>query len=139
MLLRPYLAFITFCITTTTTAMTTVSFDDFTFNPPAKSHRISDHGRKVTITAVPNTDWWRIPRPDNIDSRTGTFFSIPLDATRNFEAGVWIRGAWGTLFDQGTLMLLTGSGDDGLGGNWIKTGVEMEDGKEWIGCVHSSF
>ncbi|KAJ7600776.1 hypothetical protein C8J56DRAFT_911257 [Mycena floridula] len=112
-------------------ATTILSFHDFKFNPPAHSHQISESGTKVTIRAVPETDWWRIPPPDSVNSITGTFLSTSIDATKDWEAGVWIRGEWGTLFDQGTLMLLTEQGQ----GNWIKAGVEMENGKEWIGGV----
>ncbi|KAJ7607873.1 hypothetical protein FB45DRAFT_391396 [Roridomyces roridus] len=115
------------------------SFDDgtFTLNPPATSHLVSADGKKVTITALPKTDWWRLPPPDSIDSRTGAFFSRTIDATRNFSAGVWIRGEWGVQFDQGCLMLLAGNTED-VKGDWIKVGVEVETGREYTGGVVTS-
>ncbi|KAJ7147697.1 hypothetical protein C8R43DRAFT_1010447 [Mycena crocata] len=110
---------------------------NFVLNPPAKSHTISADGKKVTIRAVPKTDWWRVPPPESIESRTGAFFALPIDATRNFSASVWIRGGWGTQFDQGTLMLIAGNSKD-VAGDWIKAGVEVETGREYIGAVVTS-
>lgn len=105
---------------------------DFVLNPSAASQTISDDGKKVTLRALPKTDWWRVPPPESIESRTGAFFALPIDATRNFSAGVWIRGEWGTQFDQGCLMLLAGNSSD-VQGDWIKAGVEVETGREYIG------
>ncbi|KAJ7262021.1 hypothetical protein C8J57DRAFT_1513810 [Mycena rebaudengoi] len=109
----------------------------FVLNPPATTHTISSGGNKVTIRAVPNTDWWRVPPPDSVESRTGALYALPIDGTRNFSASVWIRGEWGTQFDQGCLMLLTGDSDD-VKGDWIKAGVELETGREYIGAVVTS-
>ncbi|KAJ7780056.1 hypothetical protein DFH07DRAFT_462368 [Mycena maculata] len=115
------------------------SFRDPTFvlNPPAASHEISVDGKKATIRALPNTDWWRVPPPESIESRAGAFFARPFDATRNFSASVCFRGAWGLQFDQGCLMLLAGNSDD-VQGDWIKAGVEVETGREYIGAVVTS-
>ncbi|KAF7371169.1 hypothetical protein MSAN_00752400 [Mycena sanguinolenta] len=110
---------------------------NFTLNPPAASHAISSDGKKLSIRALPKTDWWRAPPPEPVDSRTGAFFGMTIDATRNFSASVWIRGEWGTQFDQGCLMLLAGSSSD-VKGNWIKVGVEVETGREYIGAVVAS-
>ncbi|KAJ6621528.1 hypothetical protein B0H10DRAFT_1789824 [Mycena sp. CBHHK59/15] len=109
----------------------------FELNPLAASHTISADGKKVTIRALPKTDWWRVPPPDSIESRTGALFAFPIDAMRNFSASVWIKGEWGTQFDQGCLMLLTSVGDD-VKGDWIKAGVEVETGQEYIGAVVTS-
>ncbi|KAJ7777082.1 hypothetical protein B0H16DRAFT_1504282 [Mycena metata] len=119
--------------------MTQQSFHhpDFVLNPPAASHTISADGKTVTIRALPKTDWWRVPPPESIESRTGAFFGLPIDATRNFSASVRIRGEWGTQFDQGCLMLLAGNSTD-VKGDWVKAGVELETGKEYIGAVVTS-
>ncbi|KAJ6580751.1 hypothetical protein B0H19DRAFT_1228341 [Mycena capillaripes] len=115
------------------------SFHDhnFVLNPPAASYTISDDGRKITIRAPPKTDWWRLPPPDSVESRSGSFFGLTIDAMRNFSASVWIRGEWGLQFDQGCLMLLAGNSSD-VKGDWIKAGVEVETGEEYIGAVVTS-
>ncbi|KAJ7114017.1 hypothetical protein C8R44DRAFT_881571 [Mycena epipterygia] len=110
---------------------------DFVLNPPAASHTISSDGHKLTMRALPKTDWWRLPPPDSIDSRAGAFFGLTIDATRNFSAGVWVRGEWALQFDQGCLMLLGGNSSDAKG-DWIKAGVEVETGREYIGAVVTS-
>ncbi|KAJ7300787.1 hypothetical protein DFH08DRAFT_907859, partial [Mycena albidolilacea] len=61
--------------------------------------------------ALPKTDWWRVPPP--------------------------APGPWGVQFDQGCLMLLAGDSDD-VAGEWIKAGVEVETGREYIGAVVTS-
>ncbi|KAF8124658.1 hypothetical protein K438DRAFT_1851877 [Mycena galopus ATCC 62051] len=111
--------------------------DNFVLNPPAASHTISNDGRKVSIRALPETDWWRVPPPEPVESRTGAFFGLTIDATRDFSASVWIRGEWGTQFDHGCLMLLAGNDSD-VKGDWIKAGVEVETGEEYIGAVVTS-
>lgn len=108
--------------------------DGFTCHPVASSYKISQTGTSVTIRALPKTDWWRVPPPESVESRTGAFLARTIDATRDFQVGVWIKGEWGVQFDQGCLMLLTGDSDD-LKGNWVKTGVELESGKEYIGLM----
>ncbi|KAF7345538.1 hypothetical protein MVEN_01572500 [Mycena venus] len=115
------------------------SFHDsgFVLNPPAASHTISADGKKITIRALPKTDWWRLPPPEPVESRSGAFFGLTIDATRNFAASVWIRGEWDTQFDQGCLMLLAGNSSD-VKGDWIKAGVELETGREYIGGVVTS-
>ncbi|KAJ6471882.1 hypothetical protein C8R45DRAFT_1013464 [Mycena sanguinolenta] len=111
--------------------------ENFTLNPPAASHTISSDGKKISIRALPKTDWWRLPAPERVESRTGAFFGMTIDATRNFSASVWIRGEWSRQFDQGCLMLLAGSDSD-VKGDWIKAGVEVETGREYIGAVVTS-
>ncbi|KAJ7230355.1 hypothetical protein GGX14DRAFT_410510 [Mycena pura] len=108
--------------------------DHFTLNPPAAALTISHDGKKADIHAHPKTDWWRVPPPEPVESRTGAFFSRTVDATRNFAAGVWVRGTWGVQFDQGCLMLLASAGS-GVEGDWIKAGVEVETGREYISAV----
>ncbi|KAJ7937435.1 hypothetical protein B0H13DRAFT_1943674 [Mycena leptocephala] len=103
-------------------SLQTFHSDNFVLNPPATSHTISADGTKITIRALPKTDWWRLPPPDSVDSRTGA---------------VWIRGEWGLQFDQGCLMVLAGNSDD-VKGDWIKAGVEVETGEEYIGGVVTS-
>ncbi|KAJ7155860.1 hypothetical protein C8R46DRAFT_434708 [Mycena filopes] len=123
--------------TSTQSPLQSFHHSDFVLNPPAASHTISADGKKVTIRALPKTDWWRVPPPEPVESRTGAFFGCTIDATRNFSASVRIRGEWGTQFDQGCLMLLAGNSDD-VKGDWIKVGVELETGKEYIGAVVTS-
>ncbi|KAJ7467760.1 hypothetical protein B0H11DRAFT_2046265 [Mycena galericulata] len=115
------------------------SFHDpnFVLNPHGASQAISADGKKVTLRALANTDWWRVPPPESIESRTGALFALTIDATRNFSASVWIRGGWGTQFDQGCIMLLAGDSSD-VQGDWIKAGVELESGREYIGAVVTS-
>ncbi|KAJ7680018.1 hypothetical protein B0H17DRAFT_1077134, partial [Mycena rosella] len=110
---------------------------DFVLNPPAASHTISADGNKLTMRALPKTDWWRVPPPESIERRTGAFFGLPVDATRDFSAGVWMRGEWDTHFDHGCLMLLAGNSSD-VKAHWIKAGVELETGREYIGAVVTS-
>ncbi|KAJ7269869.1 hypothetical protein C8J57DRAFT_1130938 [Mycena rebaudengoi] len=115
------------------------SFNDqhFVLNPPAASHTISPDGNKITIRALPKTDWWSAPPPKAIESRTGALFALPIDATRDFSASVWIRGELNSQFDQGCLMLLAEDSND-VKGDWLKAGVELESEQEWIGAVLTS-
>nr|GAT42582.1 predicted protein [Mycena chlorophos] len=112
---------------------------NFTVLPPATSNTISADGTHLTLQAKPVTDWWRVPpspsNPAGVESRTGALFAMPVDATRDFTAGVWIRGNWGVQYDQGCLMLVTSAGVEG---NWVKAGVEMEDGNEFVSAVVTS-
>lgn len=108
----------------------------FKLSPPALTHTLSDSDSKVYIQANPRTDFWRTPpssKEDDApaDRRTGAFFAIPIAAEGDFEASVWIRGKWGVQYDQGCLMIIAGDGD-GKGSSWIKAGVEMDGGKEWV-------
>ncbi|KAF7317600.1 hypothetical protein MKEN_00847100 [Mycena kentingensis (nom. inval.)] len=112
----------------------------FTIEPPAASHTISASGTHLTMRAVPETDWWRIPPskpyPTGVESHSGALFARQVDATRDFTAGVWLRGGWGVQYDQGCLMVITSA--SGVQGNWVKAGVEMEEGEEFISCVVTS-
>ncbi|KAF7299221.1 hypothetical protein MIND_00870800 [Mycena indigotica] len=110
---------------------------NFLLDPPASSHTISSSGKQLSLKALPSTDWWRIPgtaeQPNGVENRDGALFARPIDATRDFVAGVWIRGAWGVQYDQGCLMIITSA--TGTTGNWVKAGVELEDGKEFVSAV----
>ncbi|KAJ7065466.1 hypothetical protein C8F01DRAFT_1351209 [Mycena amicta] len=119
-------------------------FDDaslkFSLEPPAASHTISATGTQLSMRAVPLTDWWRIPPsppyPTGVENRDGALFARAVDAERDFVAGVWIQGSWGVQYDQGCLMLITSA--SGVQGNWVKAGVEMEEGSEFVSAVVTS-
>lgn len=102
-------------------------------------------GAKVTHTpsstlellSGPRTDWWKehsaIPPQTEADRRTGPSYTIEVDGKRDFVAGVWIRGEWRETFNQGTLFLHAGPEVGSKGWNWLKAGVELDSGKQWLG------
>ncbi|KAJ8703347.1 hypothetical protein PTI98_001974 [Pleurotus ostreatus] len=125
-------------MTTTTTIYQGFDSDSFRLSPPATS--IHTTPSTVTIQALPKSDYWRNPASpgEKADNRhTGAFYAVPVDGDKSFEAGVWIQGKWAAQYDQGCLMVVADD-SDGKDSSWIKTGVEVDDGKEWIGGVVAS-
>ncbi|KAG9218375.1 hypothetical protein CCMSSC00406_0007254 [Pleurotus cornucopiae] len=125
-------------MTTATTIYNGFDSKSFRLSPPATSIRITPS--TAIIQALPNTDYWRIPASPGEEAanrHTGAFYAVPIDGNRSFEAGVWIQGKWGVQYDQGCLMVVADD-SDGEESSWIKTGVEMDDGKQWIGGVVAS-
>ncbi|KAJ8457576.1 hypothetical protein ONZ45_g18261 [Pleurotus djamor] len=129
-----------------TTSTTTLDFSDatqFRIDPPAK--KVVVHSpNTITIQALPETDYWRIPKrkgEDAANRHNGAFLSIDVDATKEFEAGVWIKGEWrggrSIQYDQGCLMIVAGT-TDGTDESWVKMGVEVDKGSEWVGTVVAS-
>jgi len=109
----------------------------FSVLPAATSAEPTPTGGLI-LTAKPDTDWWHTPEPDPADRRTGPIYGLPIDGTKDWVCGVWIQGEWGTQYDQGCLMVIAGDEGDKLDFDWLKTGVELDGGKEWIGCVTAS-
>jgi len=109
----------------------------FSVLPAASSAKPTPSGGLVLI-APPSSDWWHTPEPDPADRRTGTLYGLPIDGTKDWQCGVWIQGEWGTQYDQGCLMVIAGDEGDRLDFDWLKTGIELDGGKEWIGCVVAS-
>ncbi|KZT58304.1 hypothetical protein CALCODRAFT_482407 [Calocera cornea HHB12733] len=109
----------------------------FSVIPAAASAEPTPTGGLVLV-AKPNTDWWHTPEPDPADRRTGVLYGLPIDGTKDWQCGVWIKGEWAVQYDQGTLMVIAGDDGEDLNFDWLKTGIEMDGGKEWIGCVTAS-
>lgn len=92
---------------------------------------------RLTITSGPNTDWWRTSsasEPEaSVNRHSGpvVYIDIPQDET-HWKAGVWISGDFTERFQQATLLL--GAGDyEASNDPWIKAGVELEHGIQFIG------
>lgn len=120
-------------MTTATTIYKGFDSTSFRLSPPATSIHITPS--TAIIQALANTDYWRIPASPGEEAanrHTGAFYAVPIDGNKSFEAGVWIQGKWGVQYDQGCLMVVADD-SDGEESSWIKTGVEMDDGKQWIG------
>ncbi|KAL0958516.1 hypothetical protein HGRIS_000658 [Hohenbuehelia grisea] len=94
---------------------------------------------EIVLQAKPITDYWRTPpyaaeSDAPADRESGAHYYVDVSESSDFTVGVWLRGYWGTLYDQGGLMVIAGDGE-GKKYHWIKSGVELDHGKEWIGGV----
>lgn len=95
----------------------------------------------LTLQSGPKTDWWRTAKgsvpESNVNRRSGPVFSLPLDRSKGaFKAGVWMRGDLKERFQQVCLFLYAGEHvmpRNTNQTNWLKAGVELEDGKENVG------
>ncbi|KAG9073891.1 hypothetical protein FRC06_011086 [Ceratobasidium sp. 370] len=104
----------------------------------------------ITISAAPGTDLWRKPPSTNSTNAPSYLVYHPLSAFR--RARVTVNAQWDRLYDQGGLALLlpgaeiagslrshssslTADKSDTAYEAWVKTGIEMFDGKPNIGTV----
>ena len=95
-------------------------------------HPIPDVIRPFTLACPASTDLWRSPPSSN---RANTPFIYRTVRVSDFKsAKVTVNGPWTKLYDQGGLcMIITSPGEEQT--KWIKTGVEMMDGKPRVSCV----
>ena len=75
-----------------------------------------------------NTDFWRKTHY-GFERDSGHFYYRSLPSDQDFTASVDIRGKYQTLYDQGGLMLRVDEK------NWIKTGIEFVEGKQYASVV----
>ncbi|KAG8746977.1 hypothetical protein FRC10_002776 [Ceratobasidium sp. 414] len=93
----------------------------------------------ITISAVPGTDLWRKPPSTNSTNAPAYVMYHPLSTFR--RAQVTVNAQWDRLYDQGGLVLLlpgteiAGSLRSHSYEAWVKTGIEMFDGKPNVGTV----
>lgn len=83
-------------------------------------------GDTLTVTAAPQTDFWRKTHSGHI-SNNGHFYSETVKG--DFTAEVEFSGEYRDLYDQAGLMLRI---DDE---HWIKTGIELLDGVQQVSAV----
>ncbi|KAG8710349.1 hypothetical protein FRC11_004596 [Ceratobasidium sp. 423] len=89
----------------------------------------------ITVNALPGTDLWRKP-PSTVSTNAPAYVTYrPLHKFK--RARVTVGADWTRLYDQGGLVFYINS--KGLGGekyeSWVKTGIEMFDGKPNVGTV----
>lgn len=122
-------------------------FDDGTWTPhgstrsfePTKRDGIQSAWWHVTDA---KQDWWKTAKgaspESDVDRRTGPSVTFEVDASRNFEAGVWLAGEWTERFNQGTLFVHAGPRPGEPEQNWLKVGVEYEEETEFLGLEEAS-
>jgi uncharacterized protein len=86
------------------------------FNEPASAKQSGD---QFVVTAKPKTDFWRKTFFGYITDN-GHFFYLPV--TGDFTLESRVAGKYAALYDQAGLMVRVDSG------NWLKCGLELEDG-----------
>ncbi|KAG8685064.1 hypothetical protein FRC08_013322 [Ceratobasidium sp. 394] len=99
----------------------------------------------ITIPALPGTDLWRKPPSTNSINAPAYVVYHPLSTFR--RAQVTVSAQWDRLYDQGGLVLLlpgsshshssdlTSDKNNTAHEAWVKTGIEMFDGKPNVGTV----
>lgn len=86
---------------------------------------------EFTITAPPSTDIWR--KPPSTHSFTAPILHCTLPLSTFSKARVAVSAKWGTLYDQGGLILVLPQPD---GTNkWVKTGIEFVHGQANVSTV----
>ncbi len=92
-------------------------------NEPADWSRDGD---VITVTAAPNTDFWRVTHDHGV-RHNGHFYYLRVEG--DFVAEVKFSGAYNTLYDQAGLMVALDQE------NWIKCGVEYYNGQQHASVV----
>lgn len=93
------------------------------FNPPAKT---SVDGSRLRVTSAASSDFWRITHYGFIRDN-GHFLYQEL--TSDFSVEIRVDGAYRDLYDQAGLMLRVDAE------NWIKTGIEYVEGRQYLSVV----
>jgi len=93
------------------------------------------YNQPLTIRASPGTDLWRKPPNTDIDNAPTILISTPIDLHRFHSARVTVNANWGTLYDQGGLVLFILDEDTK---KWVKTGIEFVWEKPYVGTVATS-
>jgi regulation of enolase protein 1 (concanavalin A-like superfamily) len=97
---------------------------DFNWNnEPSQWHA---DGETLSLTAEPNTDFWRLTRCGFARANGPTYTTA---VSGDFDALVGISGDFRNRFDQAGLYAAI---DDS---HWVKCGLEFEDGRRWKGAV----
>jgi hypothetical protein len=86
------------------------------FNEPAAAKQSDE---QFVVTSKPKSDFWRKTFCDCVTDN-GHFFYLPVTGDFTFESRV--AGKYAALYDQAGLMLRIDSS------NWLKCGLELEDG-----------
>ncbi len=102
-------------------------------NPSGNDPLSSPLPKTFTLAAPPGTDIWRKPPATDSFNAPILYSKFALDAFNNVR--VTISGAWGTLFDQGGLVLELLPTEQDSERKWVKAGIEFFDGKPYIGVV----
>jgi len=89
---------------------------------------IPESAHNFTITALPNTDLWRIPTRD-VFTAPILFVKEPLSKFKRVRVTVKVPGT--RLYDQGGLVFIL----PGQPQRWIKAGIEYVDGVAKVGTV----
>ncbi|CAE6502931.1 unnamed protein product [Rhizoctonia solani] len=89
----------------------------------------------ITVNALPGTDLWR--QPPSITSTNAPAYVTYRPLNKFKRARVTVGADWTRLYDQGGLVFYINS--QGLDGekyeSWVKTGIEMFEGKPNVGTV----
>ncbi|CAE6508967.1 unnamed protein product [Rhizoctonia solani] len=99
-------------------------------SPPANSTN-----KTITVNALPGTDLWRKP-PSTVSTNAPAYITYrPLHKFK--RARVKVGADWTRLYDQGGLVFYINSKglDEEKYESWVKTGIEMFDGKPNVGTV----
>lgn len=110
---------------------TFIPFDDLkSLTTPPQSTSLAPEKRFTAIAPV-LVDWWRNPEPVPVNRRDGPFFGIPIDGSRSFRAGLWVRSGLVGEYDQACLALHGGKMDD-KDAHWLKCGTETFTNSQWV-------
>lgn len=103
-------------------------------SPPTASQK------SFTITTPPGTDIWRPAPGAAADNFTAPYVYRICKSSDFVRAAVTVSADWQTRYDQGGLAIVfPNSGKKGAaavkGAKWLKTGLEVENGKPQLGTV----
>ncbi|KAB5593298.1 hypothetical protein CTheo_3216 [Ceratobasidium theobromae] len=104
-------------------------------NPSPQSPITLPISPKITINVLPGTDLWR--KPPSINSTNAPAY-VEYRPIKSFKrAQVTVKSDWSRLYDQGGLVFLVNSPglDEERYESWVKTGIELFDGKPNVGTV----
>ncbi|KAG8749745.1 hypothetical protein FRC12_013252 [Ceratobasidium sp. 428] len=120
------------------------------YNLPGTTESVSASS-PITIPAAPGTDLWR--KPPSTNSTNAPYYAEYHSLSSFRRALVTVNAKWDRLYDQGGLILLlpgsenagslrshsssltTSDKNDKAYEAWVKTGIEMFDGKPNVGTV----
>ncbi|GIZ41721.1 hypothetical protein CKM354_000501700 [Cercospora kikuchii] len=96
--------------------------------------------KSFTITTPPGTDIWRPAPGAAADNFTAPYVYRICKSSDFVRAAVTVSADWQTRYDQGGLAIVfPNSGKKGAaavkGAKWLKTGLEVENGKPQLGTV----